>query len=145
MHERLRQLLQESLPWQIGASIMVDDEALERDGSEGFMHSLRRQLVDRLSDFIVGNKVLDGTDPSGFHMQPDEKLAATRCEIRLFVLTPKELETLAKDAFNAGARAEANAMPRYEASFDGIMREQWSSKPGNQGKVPPWLDKKRKA
>lgn len=125
MHHALKKVLQRALPRMVGGSVMVADELLESGGDEAFTRYLRRHLSNILADFIVDSKVLDGSDASCFTMVPDEKLAATRCEAKLHVLTPKELEALVAKAFAAGVNVGREA-------------ESYGPKPYIPRDPPPW-------
>ena len=130
MHDALKKVMQAALPRMCGASVMVADELLENGGYEKFTQYLRRQLAVKLADFIIESKVLDGADESCFTMVPDDKLAATRCEARLHVLTPKELEELVKSAFDAGV-----GVGRKAESYSPTGR----TRPGDYVKIrKPW-------
>ncbi len=102
MHDALKELLRKAVPRMVGATVLVSDELLEGGHDAAFAKYLSKNLSAKLADFIVESKVLDGADESCFSMVPDEKLAATRCEARLHVLTPQELETLVTQAFVLG-------------------------------------------
>jgi hypothetical protein len=120
VHDALKEVLRKALPRMVGASVMVSDELLENGGDEAFTKYLHRQLSNTL-------KVLDGADESCFSMRPDEELAATRCEARLHVLTPKELEALMEQAFAAGRRLEfrgGGSIKDYPP-----MKQPWDNRP----------------
>ena len=131
MHDALKKVLQAALPRMVGANVMVADELLEDGGSEAFTKHLHRMLSARLADFIVESKVLDGSDESCFAMVPDDKLAATRCEARLHALTPKELEALVTQAFEAGIKvgraAESYGAKPFRQEFGIGIRKPWEN------------------
>jgi hypothetical protein len=119
VHDALKEVLRKALPRMVGASVMVADELLEGGYDDAFSKYLSKNRSARLANFIVESKVLDGADESCFSMQPDEELAATRCEAKLHVLTPKELEELMEAAFAAGRRVE----------FRGVQTKDYWPKP----------------
>lgn len=124
---------------------MVADELLdvENGGDAKFTQYLHRKLSAILADFIVNSKVLDGSDESCFTMVPDDKLEATRCEAKLHVLTPKELEALVTKAFEAGVNVGRKAESYGPKMGDRIrIRQPWEQYERQKYEMPnydnPW-------
>lgn len=115
MHEALKRLLK-ALPPIFGGSIMVADEMLAQ-GDEAFTKCVRRSLANKLADFIVGSKLLDGADKSGYEMRPSDEFMATKCTVRAHVLTPMELEKIVINAFEEGRRSMDLPRPQFEQEW----------------------------
>lgn len=141
MNDALKQLLIETVPRCFGVTVVVSNEALEQGDNEGFFAAIRRKLSHALADFVVTSKILDGADKSCFQMKTDTALEATRCEARVYVLTPLELETLMQKAFDCGQRNFELPRPRFE--FHSSMIE---DRPGH-GVPPPkqWVEQVKEA
>lgn len=92
MGEAMRSLIQ--------SECIVTREVMEQADSGAIVNMVRSDLVRRLCEFAVDNQILNS--PDCIAMEDDLYRNVTCYRARIYMIPPKELESLLKKAFDAG-------------------------------------------
>jgi hypothetical protein len=104
VHERLQQLLKEEAARSLVQSeYAVSNLDMMCGDPEQIVRRVRANLVQAAVAHAADNKLLDS--PDALSMEKDAYHDVTRIRARLYMMTPAELESLLRRAFQAGGEA----------------------------------------